>query len=109
MAKFDPLEPFASKTLLKEVLGSLKKVEYKLYGKIPLRLHRGNPTKYEFDVNLGAVHLTEQDFRRLSELFATVNKKWGTDMTFCVYSPKKSARAMVLNVRGSPKAPSEID
>lgn len=109
MAQFDSLEPFANAVFLKEVLDALGKFEYKLYGQIPIRLHRGDPTKYEFDVNLGLVHFTEQDFQGLSEMFAALNKKWGARMTFCVYPSKEKARDMILNVRGSPKARSEID
>jgi len=109
MAKFDPLEPFANEGMLKEVLDELRNFEYKLYGKIPLRLHRGNPTKYEFDVTLGVVHFTEEDFQRLSVSFARMNEKWGSQMTFCIYPSKGGGREIILNVRGSPKAPSEID
>ncbi len=109
MATFDPLEPFANEALLNEVLGELRNFEYKLYGRIPLKLHRGNPTKYEFDVNLGILHFTEDDFRTLSASFARMNKTWGSQMTFCIYPSKDGGREMILNVRGSPKAPSEID
>ncbi len=105
--KFDPLEPFADETLLKEMLDELGEFRWKLYGYIPIRFHRGEPTKYEFDLNLGVVHFTEQDFKGLSEIFARVNNKWGTRMTFCVYPSKEKARDMILNVRGSPKAPME--
>ncbi|HYV08585.1 MAG TPA: hypothetical protein VEL81_03300, partial [Thermoplasmata archaeon] len=63
---FDPLEPFANKELLDELIGELGKFRYKLYGSIPIRFHRGEPTKYEFDLNLGVVHFTEQDFQKLS-------------------------------------------
>lgn len=109
MPDFDPMEPFASKGLLDEVVGELSRFEYKLYGPIPLRLHRGDTTKYEFDLNLGLVHFTEQDFKGLSNLFTRINGKRGTEMTFCVYPSKEKARDMILNVRGSPLAPAEID
>ncbi len=109
MAKFDPLEPFADEALLNEILGELRQFKWKLYGQIPLTFHRGEPTKYEFDTHLGVVHFTEQDFEALSEIFARTNKKWGTRMTFCVYPSKEKARDMILNVRGSPRAPPEKD
>ena len=109
MPTFDPMEPFADETLLKEIVEELSKFEYKLYGPIPLVFHRGNPTKYEFDLNLGVVHFTEQDFRGLSEIFARMNGKWGTDMTYCIYPSREKGRDMILNVRGSPMAPAEID
>ena len=106
---FDPLEPFENEQLLRDVLDALARFEYKLYGPIPLRFHRGEPTKYEFDLNLGVVHITEQDCSGLSEIFAAINKRWQTQMTFCIYPSKDRARDMILNVRGSPKAPAEID
>jgi len=106
---FDPLEPFADKTLLKELVDALGSFRWKLYGPIPLRFHRGRPTKYEFDLNLGVVHVTEQDFKGLSDIFHRLNEAWGTRMTFCIYPSKDRAREMILNVRGSPRAPSEID
>ncbi len=106
--KFDPLEPFATRRLLEEMLGELKRFEYKLHGRIPLRFYGGKPTIYEFDLNLGMMHFTERDFSGLSSIFARLNKKWGTDMTFCIYPSKKSNRDMILNVRGSPKAPADM-
>lgn len=108
-APFDPMEPFTRQEVLREVLDELEKFDYKLYGPIPLRFHRGQPTKYEFDLNLGVVHFTEQDFAGLSEVVRRINAKWGMQMTFCVYPSKEKARDMILNVRGSPMAPSEID
>ena len=109
MPAFDPLEPFENTELLRNVLDSLERFEYKLYGRIPLRFHRGEPTHFEFDLNLGVVHITEQDCKGLSEIFASVNKAWRTQMTFCIYPSKEKTRDMILNVRGSPKAPAEID
>jgi hypothetical protein len=109
MPDFDPLEPFVNQRLLNEVLSELERFEYKLYGKIPLRFHRGNPTVYEFDLNLGLVHITEQDCSGLSEVFGRINEEWHTQMTFCIYPSKEKARDMILNIRGSPKAPAEID
>ncbi len=108
-AAFDPMEPFASPELLQEIMNLLAHVEFKLYGQRPIVLHRGAPTKYEFDWNLGLIHFTEQDFVALSELFHKLNDKWGTQMTFCVYPSKERPRDMILNVRGSPLAPAEID
>ncbi len=108
-AAFNPMEPFAREDVLREILDDLEKFDYKLYGPIPLRFHRGQPTKYEFDLNLGVVHFTEQDFEGLSEIVRKMNSGWGTQMTFCIYPSKDKARDMILNVRGSPMAPAEID
>src|SRR5213593_2526846 len=99
-APFDPMEPFAREDVLRAILDELETFDYKLYGPIPLRFHRGQPTKYEFDLNLGVVHFTEQDFEGLSAIVRTINAKWGTQMTFCVYPSKEKARDMILNIRG---------
>ncbi len=106
---FDPLAPFANRVVLDEVVAALASFRWKLYGAIPLRLHRGEPTPYEFDLNLGVIHVTEQDAKGLSEIFRQVNDRWKTRMTYCIYPSKEKAREMILNVRGSPSAPSEID
>jgi hypothetical protein len=108
-SSFDPLAPFADRSVLDELVDALGSFRWKLYGPIPVRFHRGRPTQYEFDVNLGVVHVTEQDFRGLSEIFRRLNREWGTRMTFCIYPSKERARDLILNVRGSPRAPSEID
>ncbi len=106
---FDPLAPFADHVVLDEVVSALTAFQWKLYGTIPVRFHGGEPTPYEFDLNLGIVHVTEQDAKGLSEIFRQVNEKWKTRMTFCIYPSKDQAREIILNVRGSPRAPSEID
>ncbi len=106
---FDPMRPFESSQCLEETLNALDAFEFKLYGRIPRKLHRGEPTAFEFDLNLGVIHFTEEDFRGLSEIFACLNRKWSTEMTFCLYPSKDRSREMILNVRGSPQAPSEID
>ncbi len=106
---FDPLEPFANRELLRDLVAELGAFRWKLYGPIRVRYHRGRPTKYEFDLNLGVVHVTEQDTLGLSEVFHRFNETWGTRMTFCFYPSKETAREIILNVRGSPRAPSEVD
>ncbi len=106
---FDPLSPFASQAVLDDVVQRLASFRWKLYGPIPIRFHRGEPTPYEFDLNLGIVHVTEQDAKGLSEIFRSVNERLTTRMTYCIYPSKERARELVLNVRGSPRAPSEID
>lgn len=106
---FDPLEPFANRTLLDALVADLGAFRWKLYGTLPIRYHRGEPTKYEFDLNLGVVHVTEQDAHGLSEIFHRYNEDWGTRMTYCLYPSKETAREIILNVRGSPRAPAEVD
>lgn len=108
-AGFDPLAPFATKAVVDEVVNELATFRWKLYGSLPVRFHRGDPTPFEFDLNLGVVHVTEQDATGLSAIFQRLNKRWATRMTFCFYPSKETAREIILNVRGSPRAPSEID
>src|SRR2546427_13036357 len=103
MPDFDPLEPFENKELLRHLLDRLEQFEYKLYGRIPLKFHRGEPTHYEFDLNLGVVDITEQNCQDLSELLASVNRAWRTQRRFCIYAPRENARDMVLNVRADAK------
>ena len=99
---FDPLEPFAEKKLLEELMGELGRFKYKLFGQIPIKLHRGEPTVYEFDLNLGVIHFTEQDCKGLSEIFDRMNKKWGTKMTYCIYPSKEKNREMIPRLPQSP-------
>ena len=106
--KFDAYAPFEKKELLDETLKEFENFEYKLYGKIPLKFHRGNPNKFEFDLNVGQIHFTEQDFLGISAFMKKINEKWGTPITFCVYTPKDGSRNMIINVR-SPKAPVEME
>ncbi len=105
---FDPLAPFTNRGLLDQLVAELGAFRWKLYGTVPIRFYRGQPTEYEFDLRLGVVHVTEQDFRGLSEIFRRFNEAWGTRMTYCFYPSKEIAREIILNVRGSPRAPSEI-
>src|SRR2546427_12229428 len=97
MPDFDPLEPFENKELLRHLQDRLEQFEYKLYGRIPLKFHRGEPTHYEFDLNLGGGHITGQDCQGLSESFASGNRTWGTQMTVCIYPSEVSSRDMILN------------
>src|SRR5437879_5320308 len=45
----------------------------------------------------------------LGEILPAVKKEARARMTVCIYTSNEKARDMVLNVRGSPKAPAEID
>src|SRR5436853_6691008 len=102
------MEPFADPALLADLIGELSKFEYKLYGAIPIRFHRGEATKYEFDLNLGVVHFTEQDCKGLSEIFERTNAKWGTETPYCIYASKERTCDMIHDVRGSSRAPGDI-
>src|SRR2546422_10966051 len=103
MPDFDPLEPFENRELLRHLQDRLEQFEYKLYGRIPLKFHRGGSTHYEFDLNLGVVHITEQDCQGLSEIFASDNRTWRTQMKFCIYPSNESPRDMILNGTEAPK------
>ena len=106
--KFDALAPFANKKFLAEVLKEFEGFEYKLYGPKPIKLYRGKPTEFEFDLNLEMIHFTEKDFQGISEFVRKINDKWGTSITYCIYPAKERNRDMIINVR-SPKAPMETD
>ncbi len=108
MAKFDPYEPFTNKKLLKEILTQAKGFDFKLYGKINPPLYRGRPTTMEFDLDLGVMHFTEVDFWGMTDIVQAFNKKWGTEITFCIYPARDRPRHMIINIR-SPKAPVESD
>src|SRR5438034_11772231 len=99
MPDFDPLEPFENKELLRNVLDRLEQFDYKLYGRIPLKFHRGEPTRYEFDLTLGVVHITEQGWQGVSEIFAAGSNKWRAPMAFGIFPARAQARGTVLNDR----------
>jgi hypothetical protein len=108
MSKFNPMEPFANKKLLNGMVKEIRNFNFKLYQKIDSKFYRGKPTKYEFDLNLGMMHFTELDFKGLSEIFARTNRKWKTQLTFCIYPAKERNRNLIMNVR-APMAPMEND
>lgn len=98
---------FTNKDFLNETLENFKKFEYKLYGKKAIKFHRGEPNQFEFDLNLGIIHFTEQDFKGISEFIEKINKKWKSEITYCIYPSKESNRDIIINVR-VPGAPFEI-
>lgn len=102
---FDPLAPFADARCYKDFLGAFKAFQFKLYGK--LRFKIVSKSKYEFDLNAGEIHYTEQDFKGLSVLVDKLNKRWGTKITYCLFPSKKHPKNILINVR-SPKAPTTL-
>ena len=104
---FDPDYPFKNKKFFGEVIGELRDFKFKLYGKREANLTE-EPSETEFDINLGPMHFTEQDFLGLSKIFKKINKKWKTELTYCVFTSDKTGREILLNVR-SPKAPKGLD
>lgn len=107
MEKFDPLEPFKNKEFFNEVFNEFKNFKFKLFGVINSK-PVGKPSSTEFDLDLGKIHFTEKDFRGMSEIVERINKKWGTQITYCIFTSDKTGRDVLINIR-SPKAPADLD
>lgn len=88
-----------SPQLLQDTIEQFKQFKYKLYGQREIKLYQGDPDEFEFDLNLGMVHFTEQDFQGISAFVAQLNATYGTKMTFCIYPALESNRDMIINVR----------
>lgn len=101
---FDKERPFSDKGFLKDVYEGLK-IKFKLYGVIPYKKLFEHPE--EIDVDMGEIHITEVDLKQLSALMDRINKKYGTNITYCLYHSEDRPGDMLLNIRG-PKAPSDI-
>jgi hypothetical protein len=97
-----------NKELLEETLKSFKNFEYKLFGKRKMDFYRGEPTEFEFDLNLGVIHFTELDCKGISSFIEKINKKYNVEITYCIYPAKEANRNMILNVR-LPGAPFELE
>ena len=106
MSQFDPLKPFANKECYVDFLNAFKNFRFKLYGKLKFKTI-GRRSKYEFDLYSEGVHYTEVDFKGLSKLVEELNKKWGTDITYCLFPSSKYPKNILINVR-SPKAPANL-
>jgi hypothetical protein len=99
---------FNKKELLDEVLKHFKNFEFKLFGKRGLHFYKGDPTEFEFDLNLGVIHITEMDVKGISAFIEAINKKYTVEITYCIYPAKEANRNMIINVR-LPGAPFELD
>ena len=106
--EFDVSKPFHNKKLVNEVVSKLRNFNFKLFGKRKMPFYLGKPTVYEFDLNMGFIHFTEQDFLGISNIFKEINRKWHTQMTYCIYPAVEKNRNIIINVRGSPQAPGNI-
>ena len=98
---FDKFRPFKDKKFLSEVYSGIG-FKFKLYGKIPFR--KIFASQEEIDVDMGEIHVTEMDLKKLSELMDKINKKYKTEITYCLYHSSAKPGDMLLNIRG-PKAP----
>lgn len=88
-----------NKELQDETLGFFKNFEFKLFGKRGLNFYKGQVEEFEFDLNLGVIHFTEMDCKATSSFIDGINKKYGVEMTYCIYPAKEANRNMILNVR----------
>jgi len=102
MQDFDALKPFANEDSYQDFLMLFTGLKYKLYDKIDFRVV--SKDELEFDLYGGESHYTERDLLVISKGLADLNKKWKTEITFCLFPSKKYPDGIVINVR-SPKAP----
>lgn len=100
--KIDVGEPFTDETFFKEVIDGVHSIDFKLYGKVDSKLIAHDPP--EIDFNLGEMHMTEVDLKKMSTLMDQINKKYGTEITYCLYHSSNLPGKMLLNIR-SPAAP----
>ncbi len=103
--KINADRPFASKPFLKGVLKSILSMKFKLYGRIPAKLLSNDLV--EIDFNMGKIHITEKDFKILSKIMNKLNKKYKTNITYCIYHSDNYPDNMLLNIR-CPKAPTML-
>jgi len=104
-AEFDRERPFRHEPFVSEVLAGLK-FPFKLHGVLPLVAIAQNDDELDFD--LGGIHATEVDLKKMTALMDALNAKWGTAVTFCLYQSSQFPGDMLLNVRGF-KAPPTTD
>jgi len=100
-AGFDTQKPFSNEKFFNAVFEAMK-FQFKLYGIIPFKLIYQDEN--EIDLNMGEIHITEMDLKKISEFFAQINKKFGTQITYCIYHSTQFPGDMLLNIRG-PNAP----
>jgi hypothetical protein len=98
----DPNHPFANEEAYQDFLKLFTGLEYKLYGKIDFKVAEKDDT--EFDLFGGEVHYTERDLLAISKALRHLNRKWKTEVTYCLFPSSKYPNAVLINVR-SPNAP----
>lgn len=101
----DKERPFAFEAFLTELLAGLR-FPFKLYQELPLTVISQSPE--EIDLYLGAIHITEIDLKKISDLMSALNAKWDVEITYCLFHSSQFPGAMLLNIRG-PKAPMNIE
>ena len=94
---WDPLKPFANEDTYQDFLKLFTRLEYKLYGKIDFKVVEKDAV--EFDLYGGEVHYTERDLLALSKALRHLNRKWKTEITYCLFPSKKYPDGILINVR----------
>jgi hypothetical protein len=97
-----------NRELLNETLEKFKNFEFKLFGKRGVHFYKGEPTEFEFDLNLGVIHFTEMDCKGISAFIENINKKYNVEITYCIYPAKEANRNIIINVR-LPGAPFDLE
>lgn len=100
-AGFNKDKPFSNEKFFSAVVDAMK-FPFKLYGVIPFKLIYQDEN--EIDLNMGEIHVTEMDLKKISDFFAKINKKFKTDITYCIYHSTQFPGDMLFNIRG-PNAP----
>jgi len=101
----DPEHPFVNEPFLKELLQALK-FPFKLYGVLSFVVIAQSSD--EIDLHLGKIHATEVDVQALSGIMKTINEKWKTNITYCLFLSTQFPGAFLLNIRG-PHAPASLE
>lgn len=99
--KFNALEPFVGKKCYRDFLSAFTDFRYKLYGKLKFKVVYKDAL--ELDLHTKDVHYTEKDLKALTKRVAAQNKKWKTNITYCLFPSRKFPVSVLINVR-SPKA-----
>lgn len=97
--------PFSNEKFVNELLDAMK-FQFKLYGTLPFVVIL--QSEDEMDLYLGEVHVTEVDLLKLSDVMKATNKKWGTEITYCLFHSQQFPGVMLLNIRG-PKASMNLE
>ncbi|MFA6603845.1 MAG: Rieske (2Fe-2S) protein [Patescibacteria group bacterium] len=95
--EFDRERPFRYEPFVKEVVEGLK-FPFKLHGVLSAMLIAQDDDELDFD--LGGIHATEVDLKKMTALMDALNAKWGTSVTYCLYHSSQFPGDMLLNVRG---------
>lgn len=93
----DPNKPFANEEAYQDFLKLFTSIEYKLYGKVDFKVVEKDET--EFDLYGGEVHYTERDLLAISKALRHLNRKWKTEITYCLFPSKKYPDGILINVR----------